>query len=539
VEAAPVGDDWLHELKFDGYRCLVAANGTDVRCYTRSGQDWTEKFLPIVQAIAAMDLPGALIDGEIVSFTPTGRADFSTLQKALKEGGKLDFFAFDLLEEGGEDLTRMPLLERKNRLQALLDDLPRSSPIHYSTHVRGDGAKVLAGVCKAGQEGIVSKRASSRYSGTRGSSWLKVKCERRQEFVIGGWTKSDRRRGFKSLLLGARQDEKLTYVGRVGTGFDDKDLEELSARFKSLARKDSPFAEVPRDVRRRAQWVEPKLIAEISFAEFTSDGILRHPSYLGLREDKAAKDVTIEKPEPVEAAVTDEGEDIVRSGIRISSPNKILFPGQDLSKRDLADYYEAVLDRILPHLGNRPLSLVRCPQGRGSKCFYQKHDSGGFPKAMKHILIKEASSASEQYFYITDLAGILAGVQMGVLEFHIWGSRVDQVEKPDRIVFDLDPDVGLDFEDVRRAAFDVRDRLAKIGLTTFPMLSGGKGFHLIAPLTRRAEWPEVKAFCRGFAVMLGEESADRYVANMSKARRKGRIFVDYLRNERGSTAISP
>ena len=216
-----------------------------------------------------------------------------------------------------------------------------------------------------------------------------------------------------------------------------------------------------------------------------------------------------------------------------------MFPEQGITKSELIDYYEAVADLMLPHLANRPLSLVRCPQAPSGKCFFQKHDTGGFPEAMHHVMIAESAGEKEQYFYVDDLAGIVAGVQMGVLEFHIWGSRVDQVEKPDRIVFDLDPDVGLGFEDVRRAAFDLRDRLAAIGLTTFPMLSGGKGFHIIAPLTRRAEWPEVKAFCRGFAVMLGEEAPERYVANMSKAKRKGRIFVDYLRNERGSTAIAP
>jgi bifunctional non-homologous end joining protein LigD len=237
--------------------------------------------------------------------------------------------------------------------------------------------------------------------------------------------------------------------------------------------------------------------------------------------------------------MSDDSDDIQRSGVRITSPNKILFPGQGLSKSDLIDYYEQIAELMLPHLKDRPLSLVRCPQGSEGKCFFQKHDSGGFPGELKRVTITEGSGETDQYFYIDDLKGIVAAVQMGVLELHIWGSRVDQIERPDRIVIDLDPDVGLGFEDVRRAAFDLRDRLADLGLTTFPMLSGGKGFHIVAPLTRRAEWPEVKAFCRGLAVRLGEEAPDRYVANMSKARRKGRIFVDYLRNERGATAIAP
>jgi bifunctional non-homologous end joining protein LigD len=557
VDVPPEGPDWVHELKYDGYRCLVAANGAEVRCYTRSGQDWTAKFPMIAEAIRSMAMPGVLVDGEIVAFDANGRTDFSTLQKTLSEGGPIAFFAFDLLEQAGEDLTELPLLERKDRLQALFDDLPKGSAIHVSTHIRGQGEAVLEQVCKSGHEGIVAKRASAPYRGTRAKTWLKVKCTRRQEFVIGGWTPSEKRHGFKSLLVGAWEDGKLRYAGRVGTGFDDRDLEALSARFETLDRKTSPFDSVPRDVKRRARWVEPQLVAEIAYTEFTADGVLRHPSFLGLREDKSASDVQIEKPAPpVDAPAApapppapaapaapakpgDEGPDVVRSGVRVTSPGKILFPAQGLTKGDLVSYYEAMAELMLPHLGNRPLSLVRCPQGRSRKCFFQKHDSGGFPAELKRVMIAESSGAEEQYFYINDVKGIVAGVQMGVLEFHIWGSRVDQVEKPDRLVFDLDPDEGLGFEDVRRAAFDLRDRLAAMRLTTFPMLSGGKGFHVVAPLTRRAAWPEVKAFCRGFAVQLGEEAPDRYIANMSKARRKGRIFVDYLRNDRGSTAIAP
>jgi len=538
AEEPPDGPDWVHEFKYDGYRTLIAANGREVRCYTRSGQDWTQKFGGVVAAIRAMDLPAVLIDGEIVAFAEDGRPDFSTLQKALKEGAPLQLFAFDLLEEAGEDLTDQPLLERKNRLQALLDDLPKGSPIHQSLHIRGEGKTVLKSICDAGHEGIVSKKIDAPYRSARSRAWLKVKCDRRQEFVIGGWTASDKRNGFKSLLLGSWEDGKLVYRGRVGTGFGDNALEELSARFKKLARKDSPFVSVPREVR-RSKWVEPELVGEIAFTEFTSDGILRHPSFLGLREDKSAKEVQVEEPAPAAALSGDEGDDIVRAGVRITSPRKILYSGQRLSKADLIDYYEAVAGLMLPHLKGRPLSLVRCPQGQSGKCFYQKHDSGGFPAELKRVMITEGSGETEQYFYVDDLQGVIAGVQMGVLEFHIWGSRVDQLEKPDRIVFDLDPDVGLNFEDVRRAAFDLRDRLQDIGLKTFPMLSGGKGFHLVAPLQRRLEWPEVKAFCKGFAVKLAEEAPERYVSIMTKSRRKGRIFVDYLRNERGSTAITP
>jgi bifunctional non-homologous end joining protein LigD len=538
VDEPPEGDDWLHELKYDGYRCLVAANEGIVRCYTRSGQDWTEKFRGVADAFAAIGLSGALIDGEIVAFDANGRSDFATLQQTIGSGAGLHYFAFDLLEEGGEDLTGLALIDRKNRLQARLARLPKASPIHFSAHIRGEGKAVLAGLCAAGQEGVVSKQIGSRYVGGRGKTWLKAKCANRQEFVIGGWMPSDRRSGFRSLLLGAWRDGKLVYVGRVGTGFDDADLESLSARFAKLARKTPAFADIPRDVRRKARWVEPELVAEIAFTEFTSDGILRHPSFLGLREDKAAREVLVEEPAAVENVMGD-GDTTERAGVRITSPEKVLFPEQGLTKASLIDYYEAVAELMLPHLAKRPLSLVRCPQGRSRYCFFQKHDTGGFPNELRRVEIVEGTGAAGQYFYIVDLKGIVAGVQMGVLEFHVWGSLADNVEKPDRIVFDLDPDIGLGFEDVRRAAFDLRERLAALGLKTWPMLSGGKGIHVVAPLRRRAEWPDVKAFCRGFAMQVAADAPDRYVANMAKAKRKGRIFVDYLRNERGATAIAP
>jgi bifunctional non-homologous end joining protein LigD len=553
AQSPPEGPEWVHEFKYDGYRLLIAANGSEVRCYTRNALDWTQKFRPIAAAFAAMDLPGCLVDGEVVSFSPDGRTDFSTLQKALKEGGELQFFAFDLLQENRKDLAPLALLERKKRLQALFKALPKGSPLHVSLHVTGSGQDVLDQICKAGHEGIISKRAGAPYRGERNRDWLKIKCSRRQEFVIGGWTPSEKRQGFKSLIVGTWENGKLVYKGRVGTGFDDKTLDELSARFKPLARKDHPFESIPRELR-RSKWIEPELVAEVEFAEFTADGILRHPSFQGLREDKESREVHMEVPAPVAEAPAekpapadskpkrgpaDEGADIQRAGVRVTSPGKVIFPRQKIIKREVIDYYEAIGELMLPHLTGRPLSLVRCPQGLSRKCFYQKHDSGGFPSELRRVMITENSGETEEYFYIEDLPGIIAGVQMNALEFHVWGSRVDQLEKPDRIVIDLDPDEGLGFEDVRRAAFDLRDRLQDIGLKTFPMLSGGKGFHLVAPLTRRAQWPEVKAFCHGFALQLEEQAPDRYIANMSKARRKGRIFVDYLRNERGSTAIAP
>ncbi|SER38899.1 ATP-dependent DNA ligase LigD phosphoesterase module /ATP-dependent DNA ligase LigD polymerase module [Faunimonas pinastri] len=581
VDVPPEGRDWVHELKYDGYRTLIAANGDAVRCYTRNGLDWTAKFGPVVKAIAELGLSGTMIDGEIVAFAPDGRTDFSTLQKTLKEGGELAFFAFDLLTKDNEDVTGETLLERKARLKAITDRLPKGSPVHFSDHVQGQGEKVLNQICAAGHEGIISKKASAPYRGARTKVWYKIKCIKRQEFVIGGWSPSEKRHGFRSLLVGTwnegeeGQPGKLVYAGRVGTGFNDRDLQELGEKFEAIAAKTSPFAEVPRDARRGAKWVEPKLVAEIAFTEFTADGVLRHPSFLGLREDKTAREVHIETPAPMEEEpeaapkpalkkapakkaakagskpasalpppsaplkTYGENEGIERAGIKLSSAGKVLFPGQGVSKGNLADYYEAVSELMLPHVGVRPLSLVRCPQGRGKHCFFQKHDTGGFNEAIHHMEIVEGTGASGDYFYVDDLPGIMAGVQMGVMEWHVWGSRTADIEKPDRLVFDLDPDEGLGFEAVRTASVDLRDRLAEIGLKTYPMLSGGKGVHVIAPLVPKVAWPEAKTFCKAFAVLLGEERPDRYVANMSKARRKGRIFVDYLRNERGSTAIAP
>jgi bifunctional non-homologous end joining protein LigD len=574
VDAAPAGRAWLHELKYDGYRCLLAIGGGAVRLYTRNGLDWTERFRPIARAAEAIGVGSALIDGEIVAFDADGRTDFSTLQQALSGGGPLSYFVFDLLELGGEDLKKLPLVERKEKLREVIAGLSKDGAIQYSEHVRGEGEAVLKRICGAGHEGIVSKKADCPYQGKRTRTWVKVKCTRRQEFVIAGWTPSEKRTGFASLILGAYRDGALTYAGRVGTGFNEADLVDLQTRFETLKRKDSALNGVPRDAARRARWVEPELVAEIAFTEVTRDGSLRHPSFLGLREDKDPRTVTFEVPQPTEAVVPDsdeataqkkasrkpakkpakpaaeaaplkpegaigEGGRLEVAGIKVSNPDRVLFPGQGVTKAELVAYYQAVAERMLAHGARRPLTLVRCPQGRSRQCFYQKHTTGTFPEAMKPVAIRESSGADEDYSYFDDLAGIIAGVQMGVLEFHIWGSRIDDVEKPDRLVFDLDPDEGLDFGDVRRAAFDLRDRLDKLGLTTFPMLTGGKGVHVIAPLQPRLTWPEIKAFARGFATSLAGEEPERFTANMSKAKRKGRIFLDYLRNDRGSTAICP
>ncbi|ATE66580.1 DNA ligase D [Rhizorhabdus dicambivorans] len=533
VDSVPTGSAWIHEIKFDGYRALVAAAGGKVKIYTRSGLDWTEKFQPVADAIAALDLPPALIDGEIVSLDEQGNPSFSALQKAIKgEGGGFELFAFDLLSLDGQDLTGLGTVERKTRLAGLLPD--QHPMIHYADHVIGAGEKLYAAMCRAGQEGIISKRADAIYRGDRSTSWLKVKCTRRQEFVIIGWSRSDKSsRRFRALLLAQHKDGKLVYAGKVGTGFNQDSMEMLTAKFEKRAR-ETPAADVPRAERRGAHWIEPDLVAEIAFAEFTHDDVLRQASFIGLRSDKKAAEVRREEPMPVEQV--DKPED---SDVKITNPDRVIFPEAKVTKGDLAGYYRTIAPLILPWLAHRPVSLVRCPQGRGKQCFFQKHDSGSFGDHVHHVPIREKDGQTEDYLYLDDAAGILACVQMGTIEFHIWGSRVQDIEKPDRMIFDLDPDVGLDFADVKKAAKDIRTMLADIGLVSFPMLSGGKGIHVVVPLRPEAEWPVVKDFSHRFAEALAQAEPERFVANMAKAKRVGRIFIDYLRNQRGATAVVP
>ena len=535
VGEAPEGGQWLAEMKYDGYRALIAVAGEQARIFTRNGLDWTDKFPGIAAAAAALGVDSALIDSEIVAFDKNGRTDFSTLQKAIKAGGKdLSCFAFDLLELDGQDLTKLPLIERKAKLEGLVGSA--NEPLLYSTHITGRAADVFRQVCAAGHEGIVAKRADDPYRSGRGRSWLKVKCTKRQEFVVGGYAPSDKRgRKVRSLLVGVMEKDKLAYKGRVGA-FEGDTLAEIEGLVASRERKTSPFASVPREMARGAVWLKPELVIEVDMAEFTSDGIIRHGVVKGMRRDKAAKDVVLETPK--EATMEHEMRDTF-AGVKLSSPQKVLFAEQGVTKADLAAHYERVAERILPHVSRRLLSLVRCPEGEGGQCFFQKHDSRGFPDELKRMEIAESDGKRDNYLYAEDISALIAGVQMGTLEFHIWGSRIKDIEKPDRLVFDLDPDEGLGFGDVRDAAFDLRDRLEKIGLKTVPLVTGGKGVHVIAPIAPRVEWPDVKEFAKGFAKKLEDEAPDRYVANMSKAKRKGRIFVDYLRNERGSTAICP
>jgi len=538
VDEVPTGSSWIHEYKYDGYRLLLAVGDGVATAWTRNGKDWSDKFKALVKAAAKLPA-GCVLDGEAVAIDDKGKPSFQLLQSTLKErqGANLVFYAFDLLVDRGEDIKRLAQIERKERLAALLRGV--SPPILYGDHVVGRGEAMFKAMCEQGGEGIVSKLAPAPYKGARTRNWLKIKCIQRQEFVIVGWSESDKRLGFRSLLLAAKEKGKLTYVGKVGTGFNAKLIHELMDRMRPVEVGKAPV-EVPRADRKGAHYLKPQLVAEIAFTEFTDDGILRHPSFIGLREDKPASEVVVEMPKHLAKSARKSTRATGESfGIRISNPERVIYPEDGLTKADLADYYAAVEPLIMIDAARRPMTLIRCPQGRAKKCFFQKHDSGTFGPHVKRIPIKEKDGHFEDYLYFDDIKGVLACVQMGTVEFHGWGSKVEKVEYPDRLVFDLDPDVGLDFAKVKAAAVRLKALLGDLGLKSFPLLSGGKGIHVVVPLDASKDWPTVKSFADRFSRAISEAEPETFTANIRKVQRKGRIFLDWLRNQRGATAVMP
>lgn len=533
----PSGPDWLHEIKFDGYRIMAAIAGGKSKLYTRSGLNWANKFRDLSELIAQLPARSALIDGEVVVIDENGRSDFGRLQRALKTGeDPLRFYAFDLLELDGEDITRLPLTERKVRLSMLLREAPDS--ILYSDHVTGDGEKVLRECCRLGLEGIVSKRADRPYVSRRTLSWVKTKCMGRDEFVIGGWQPSEKKeRAFSSLLLGEFDNGKLRYRGRVGTGFDAQRLAEIARHLPSLARDRSPFTDVPPAIARKAKWVEPRLVAEIGYAERTRDGYLRQPSFLGLREDKLASEVTMLRKAGHNPGAESNKTEPAR--VRLTHPEKILFPAAGITKAELAAHWQRVAEVALPHILQRPLSLVRCPEGNRRGCFFQRHYARGMPKAILPAPLPDSKGKIEQFLTIEDAAGLEAAAQIGALEVHIGGAHVGSIERPDRLVFDLDPGEDVPFAQVKQAAKDFRGLLEAAELKSFALLTGGKGIHIVAPLAPAFEWETVKSFARGLAARLAADDPARFTVRMTKSRRKGKIYIDYLRNERSASAIAP
>ena len=546
VAEPPAGDEWLHEMKFDGYRILARLDRGRVRLLTRNAKDWSARLPTIVEAVTRLPARTALLDGEAVILKDDGTTSFQALQNLLSGaggGGTLVYMAFDLLHLDGKDLTRLPLEERKAALRRLLGD---TDVIRYSDHVIGGGGAFFGEACRLRLEGVVAKRRDAPYRPGRGRDWLKIKCGRRQEVVIGGFTPpAGARAGLGALLVGVHEGPRLVFAGKVGTGFTTADLRALAARLVKLEQRTSPFDPAPRIA--AARWVKPVLVGEVAFAEWTADGKMRHPSFQGLREDKAARDVTREVAGPTtrEAASdrapsaqrgTAPADGAIVGGVRLTHPERVLYPKPRVTKLDLARYYAAVADAMLPHLAGRPTTLVRCPDGITGTCFYQRHaGAGAAAGSLRRVKVPGHRGDS---LVVDSLPGLISTVQMGILEIHTWNATTARLEQPDRIVLDLDPGPGVSWAEVIEAARLLRGVLKATGLESFVKTSGGKGLHVVAPITSDAGWDEAAAFTRALAEALARREPRRFTANMSKAARGGRIYIDYLRNRRAATTVA-
>jgi bifunctional non-homologous end joining protein LigD len=529
IDAPPKGKDWVHEIKYDGYRMqLRIANGKAV-LRTRNGLDWTERFRGIARAAAELPAKAAIIDGEAVALTEAGVPNFSLLQEGLKKGGSdLVYFAFDLLHLDGYDLRRATLIERKAALQALIG-ADEASLIRYSEHLEGDGALIFRHISRLGLEGIVSKKASSAYVSGRSKSWMKKRTVAQAAFVIAGFVPSTvDKKAVGALVLAEYVDKTLTASGHVGTGFTTAMGRELFQTLDPLRTSKAPIKD-DLAIQKGAKWVEPTHVAQVEYRSRSSTGIIRHSSYKGLTVDRSPAEIV--RPDEDLGTIPKQKE----PAVRLSNPSRLLWPEQGVTKQGLADFYAEIAPWILPHIVERPLSLVRCPGGVQEQCFYQKHRWAGLSSAVKSI---KTSNDEDPALWISDLDGLLELVQAGVLEIHPWGSPVRAPELPDRVTIDLDPGDGVPWDTVVEAALDVRDRLKAMGLKSFVKTTGGKGLHVVFPLTPKADWATVKSFAQGLAETMAKERPDRYLANMAKKQRHGRIYVDYLRNGRGATAVA-
>ncbi len=547
VTDTPPGDSFLHEVKFDGYRVIACVERGEARLLTRRGEDWTHRMPSLASALEQLKVESAILDGEFVALDAKGSSDFQLLQNSFsgKSSAPLAYYAFDLLYLDGLDLRPLPLLARKEQLKALLDELPKGEQVlRYSEHTVGNGAQFFEAAAKLGLEGVVSKRADSSYRSGRGKDWQKSKGLARQEFVIVGFTEPGGGRShLGALLLGTHRAGKVQYSGRVGTGFSERSLKELRSALAPLEITHPKLDNVPKGAEvRGVHWVKPKLVAEVAYTGITHDGLLRHPTFKGLRQDKPAREVVLEQPRSVASRANKKP---ARAGAapstgtaELSHPDRVLYPELELTKRELAEYYDLVADVMLPHVLQRPLTLLRCPEGRSKQCFFQKHPSDSLAEGLTRVKVP-SSDGQDEYAALEDARGLRALVQMSALEVHIWGALTSDADHPDRLVFDLDPDAGLDFEAVVAAAHATRGLLDELGLKSWVKTTGGKGLHVTVPITPRADWDEAKAFCRAVAEELTRRDPERYVATMSKAKRRGKIFIDYLRNGRGATFIAP
>ena len=541
--APPKGKQWLHEIKFDGYRLQAHIQDGGTRLLTRSGLDWTGKFGErIPEALAGLPVDAAIIDGELVVEGGSGASDFSALQADLSEGraDRFVYYAFDLLYLDGYDLTRVALIDRKQQLEKLVG--ATGGVVRYSGHFRESGDLVLRHACRLSLEGVVSKQSDAPWRGGRGRTWIKSKCSARQEFVIGGYTPSSvSPRAIGSLVLGVYEGDALHHVGRVGTGFSATAAEKLFSRLHALRTDQNPFdAPLTATERRQVTFVRPELAAEVEFRAWTADGHLRHAAFRGLREDKPAREIVRETPKRTSKVAGKDASDQgppPRRTVRLTHPDRLYWPDDGVTKEGLADYYADVWRYMAPFVVGRPLALLRCPNGIAGEKFFQKHAWKGLnPKVALVQDPKEPDGAP--LISINDLDGLMGLVQSAALEIHPWGATVADWERPDMIVMDLDPGEGVAWQAVIDAAHEVRRRLADAGLEPFVKTSGGKGLHVAAPLKPAATWPAVKAFAKSLAEAMAADSPELYVATITKAKRRGKILIDYLRNQRGATAVA-
>jgi bifunctional non-homologous end joining protein LigD len=555
-ERPPTGKDWLHELKLDGYRMQARIENGKVQLLTRSGLDWTHRMRPLATALAALSAKTALLDGEVIVLDENGISSFAALQTAFQEGAKhaLHYYVFDLLHFNGHSLRTLPLTERKGLLAQLAEELDDDA-IRISEHVRDEKAAIFEEACRHGAEGIVSKRADSVYLSGRSASWVKVKCGLRQEFVIGGFTLPTKGGdGLGALLLGYHQDGKLLYAGRAGTGFTQKSQVQIREKLEAIRSEKNPFLAVGTAERKGALWVKPQLVAEVAFSTWTTDNLVRQASFKGLREDKPASEVVREKtsagiPNARNMAASNKSRSHATSAAsanisptlpRITNPDKVIDRESGLTKQQFVTYYAEVASHILPHIADRPLSIVRCPSGTAAKCFFQKHVKPGLPKGIGSVeIVDRKSGKPEPYITLSDAAVIPELGQLNVMELHPWGAPASDFEHPDRIIFDLDPDASIDWKTLAATASEVRARLQKLGLESFLKSTGGKGLHVVAPIQCEHDWPTVKEFAHQFVLAMEADNPSLYITKMTKAARTGRIYLDYLRNERGATAVAP
>jgi bifunctional non-homologous end joining protein LigD len=547
----PTGPKWLHEIKHDGYRMQARIDGRSIKLLTRTGLDWTARFKSIATALTKLRLGSASIDGEIVVEDQSGLSSFNSLQADLSEGRQDGFryYVFDLLYCEGFDLTRVPLIERKMLLAAIVHALPPGSPIRFSEHlVDEEGQKILEHTCRLGLEGIVSKRVDLPYKAGRGDHWLKARCTLRQEFVIVGYVPSTAAPGtVGALALGYYDDGKLRYAGRVGTGYSGAESRVLRDKLEAInAPKPSFRNALPAGAEKGVRWARPELVCEVEFRGWSADAIIRQSSYKGLREDKPAQEVVLEaapaqqdprksnddKPRAGKADAATDAATI--AGVHLTHPERILWEETGLTKQGLAEFYADIADFILPHVVGRPLSMLRCPSGVGEKCFFAKHPWHGLGEGIRRV----DTGDGEPMLAIDNLAGLIGLVQSGVVEIHPWGSTVKRMEEPDRLIFDLDPGEDVAWDAVIDGAREVRERLQQLGLESFVKTSGGKGLHVVVPITPSIGWDEAKAFTASVAEAMSKDDPSRYVATMSKRVRRGRILIDYFRNARGSTAVA-